>query len=109
MGITIVYSSDDNYAQHVGVSMLSLFEKNKELDEIVIYILANHISMENKCNLSMIAARYGRSIIFYEIAILLEKLPLNIGNSIAISSYARLFLSSVIPEDIDKILYLYSD
>ena len=30
MSLNIAYSSDDNYAQHLGVSMLSLFENNKK-------------------------------------------------------------------------------
>jgi len=109
MDLQVAYSSDDNYAQHVGVSMLSLFENNKEFDDIVIYILENNISVDNKSKLSIIAKSYGRKITFTEISSLLDKISLNIGNSIAVSSYARLFLSSVVPSEVEKILYIDCD
>lgn len=109
MNLQVAYSSDNNYAQHVGVSMLSLFENNKEFANVSIYILDNNISAGNKAKLLAIVEEYGRKVIFVEVAFLLEKLPLKIGNSIAISSYARLFLASVIPDEADRIIYLDCD
>jgi lipopolysaccharide biosynthesis glycosyltransferase len=109
MDLQVAYSSDDNYAQHVGVSMLSLFENNKEFDTIVVYILDNNISKDNKEKLAMIAEKYVRKIIIIEITSLLNKIPLHIGKTIAVSSYARLFLSSVVPNDVEKIIYIDCD
>lgn len=109
MKLQVAYSSDNNYAQHVGVSMVSLFENNRDFNDIVVYILENDISWNNKSRLTMIAEQYGREIFFIEMAVLLNKLPLNIGNSIAISAYARLFLASIIPVDVDRILYIDCD
>lgn len=36
--LNILYQSNDNYAPITGVSMTSLFENNKKLDEINIYL-----------------------------------------------------------------------
>ena len=60
--MNIVYSSDDNYAQHTGVSIISLLENNKHFNEINIYIVDNDIKNENKIKLNNIANRYKRKI-----------------------------------------------
>ena len=54
------YSFMDNYAQHAGLSILSLFDNNKEADEINVYVLDNHIGEKNYKNLEQIAAQYRR-------------------------------------------------
>lgn len=43
----IVYASDDNFSDIMGVSILSLFENNKD-ENINIYILDSNISKDNK-------------------------------------------------------------
>ena len=43
----IVYSSDDNYAQHLGASIYSLLMHNSDA-KIVIYVIDNGISCESK-------------------------------------------------------------
>jgi lipopolysaccharide biosynthesis glycosyltransferase len=109
MTLRVVYSSDNNYAQHVGVSMTSLFQNNKEFNDINIYLIENNISIENKNNLKLISEKYNRKIMFIDFNGFSNKLKLNIGNSISINSYARLFLSSVIEMNVDKVIYLDSD
>ncbi|KIL35400.1 glycosyl transferase family 8 [Cohnella kolymensis] len=107
MTLSVVYSSDNNYAQHVGVSMLSLFENNKHFGIIQVYLIENHISSDNKQQLNSICRNYGRSIKYIDFGEFSDKLKLNIGNSISINSYARLFLSSVL--HVDKVIYLDCD
>ena len=109
MNLNVVYSSDNNYAQHVGVSMISLFENNYEFEKIVVYFIGNDVSLENKNKLSLICEKFNRSIQFIDFQKFSNKIKLNIGNSISISSYARLFLSSMVDTNIDKVLYLDSD
>ena len=45
--MNIVYSSDNNYAQHLGASIYSLLSHNSDI-EIVIYVIDNGISKDNK-------------------------------------------------------------
>ncbi len=109
MDLHVVYSSDNNYVQHVGVSLVSLLENNTEFTNIHIYLITNDISTENKDNLVFICEKYGRDITFINFAEFARTIPLNIGNSISINSYARLFLVSLLQKDIDKVLYLDCD
>ncbi|QGQ47220.1 glycosyltransferase family 8 protein [Metabacillus sediminilitoris] len=109
MNLNVVYSSDNNYAQHVGVSMTSLFENNDDFNNIDVYLIENNISLENKNNLKLICKNYKRTIKFINFKEFSNKPKLNIGNSISISSYARLFLSSMLDDDINKVIYLDCD
>lgn len=109
MDLIVVYSSDNLYAQHLGVSMISLFETNKEFKNIKVKVIENAISLNNKKNLTLICERYNREIEFVDFKNYSHKLNLDIGNSISINSYARLFLSSVLDLNIDKVLYLDCD
>ena len=107
MNLNIAYSSDDNYSQHLGVSMLSLFENNKNFESITVYIIENNISKTNKSKLLNIADQYSREIVFIDFRNYEKELNLNMESFISISSYARLFLSEIINDD--KVIYLDCD
>lgn len=105
----IVYSTDNNYAQYAGVSIISLFENNKHFDKIFVYIIDNEIKIDNKEKLLSISHNYNRTIQFINFTKFKEKLTLNMGWKISISAYARLFLASMIPVKIEKVLYFDCD
>lgn len=107
MNLNIAYSSDDNYAQHLGVSMLSLFENNRSFKNITIYIIENNISNKNKERLLNIAEQYKREIKFIDFKEYEKKLNLNMDNYISISAYARLFLDEIVEDN--KVIYLDCD
>jgi lipopolysaccharide biosynthesis glycosyltransferase len=62
--MNIVYASDDNFAEIMGVSMLSLFENNKDESEIVAYVLDSDIKDDNREKLESLAKQYGRQLVF---------------------------------------------
>ncbi|MFR7994690.1 MAG: glycosyltransferase family 8 protein [Clostridium sp.] len=109
MSLVVVYSTDDNYAQHTGVSIISLLENNKHFNSIKIYVIENRISNSNKVKLKKISDEYNRDIIFIDFNAYKNKLELNMQWNISISAYARLFISSILPNDIDKVLYFDCD
>lgn len=103
--MNIVYASDENYVKPLGVSMLSLFENNKEVNDITVYIIENRISECSKKRLYKIAQQYKRSIKFIPFEYLGKDLKVNVDFPLV--AYGRLFLYKL--EDIDKILYLDAD
>lgn len=109
--INVIYSSDDNYAQHMGISIYSLLENNKDdFEEVNIYIIENNISIQNKEKLESIENEFNNLKIYWiQFEKYLEKLNLNMSWPISISAYARLFVSSMLPETVNKILYLDCD
>ena len=108
--LNVLFSSDNHYAQHLGAAMQSLLENNPDFTVIRIYIIDNQISDLSKEKLCDIARKFSNGAIFW---IPFEKwksqLQLNMTWSISISSYARLFVAEMIPDEIDRILYLDCD
>lgn len=108
--MNIIYASNDAYAKFLGISMLSLFDNNREINEIVVYILDQSICSANKEHLLQIARHYDRKICFIDIHDFTRHLPFDFDtsgyNPITLS---RLFLCSYLPESIDRILYLDCD
>lgn len=108
--MNILFSSDNNYAQHLGVSIYSLLEHNMHVDVVRVFVVDNEISDENKKRLiEVVKAFHNASIEFVPFAKWKNSLHLNMSWSISISSYARLFVASMLPSDIDKVLYLDCD
>lgn len=109
MELNVVYSSDNNYAQHAGVSILSLFENNKHFNKIDVYIIQDKIDKENIDKLDTIAKRYNRTINYINFDKYKEMLKLDMEWNISISAYARLFISKMLPVNIDRALYFDCD
>lgn len=106
----VLYSSDDNYAQHMGVSIYSLLNTNRDFERISVYIIDNGISRENKKKLDDIISGFGNAEHSYiDFTSWKNKLHLNMEWNISLSSYARLFAGSMIPDDVGRILYLDCD
>lgn len=107
----IVYGSDDKFAEILGVSLVSLYENSKDMSEICVYILDSGISLENKKKLDSIPKKYGRKSLEYIVAKNISK-ELNIDVEIdrgSLSQYARLFVSSLLPQELERVLYLDCD
>lgn len=106
--MNIMYTCDDNYVWLMGISAVSLFEMNKDCDEINVYLLGNNISSENKDKLSQISKQYKRNIEVIEVP------DLNIPESMCDkrwpkSAYTRLYAGELLPKEVDKVIYLDCD
>ena len=51
----VVYASDDRFAEILGVSLTSLYESNKSMEQIHVYVLDSKISEENKKKLKSLS------------------------------------------------------
>ena len=107
--MNIVYASDDNYAEIMGVSMLSLFENNKDTSEIVVYVLDSQIRNDNKQKLQQIADIYNRQLNFISIQNVVDKINSIKQDRGGASQFSRLFLSELLPLECNRILYIDCD
>lgn len=108
--MNIVYSSSDLYSEIAGTSMVSLFENNKEVNEINLFIIDNGITDTNKKNLIDIVNKYNRNITFLN-SLDIEEMAgtkINVGRW-HISTFYRLFLCSILPETVDRVMYIDCD
>ncbi len=110
MAMHVAYASDDNYAPYAGVSMLSLLENNCDIEEIVIHILDDQISDESKRILEELVSRYHREICYWDTSIFQQKLKEQITvPTKSLSLYTRLFLPSILPKKITRVIYIDCD
>lgn len=108
--LCVVYGSDDNYAKFMGISMYSLFETNTAFEQIVVYVLDCGITQKNKDRLTSVAGQWQRELCFIDMREAVDSLNLNMGaHKIAIASYARLFMASLLPQTCERVLYLDCD
>lgn len=106
----IVYSSDDNYAMQLGISLLSLLMHNSGLD-ISIYILSYGISEENKRYYKELGKNHQANVTIIDITddLFMTSYNLSQKNVSSRSAYVRLFLSKILPEDIERVLWIDAD
>jgi lipopolysaccharide biosynthesis glycosyltransferase len=107
----VVYASDDRFAEILGVSLVSLLKNSKDMDDIIVYILDSGITDENKKKLLSVCKTYKRSdIAFIPGKNISEKLSMNVAvDRGSLSQYARLFVSSDLPKELNRVLYLDCD
>ena len=107
MNINIAYSCNDSYISHTGISMISLFENNKNIDSITIFFIEKDVSITNLDILKNICNKYNRILKILSFDKLCEGLVTSDTGRHIETVYAKLFLSRII--DIDKIFYIDSD
>ena len=107
----VVYASDNRFAEILGISLVSLFKCSGDMSEINVYILDSDINNENKLKIKQICNMYKRKC---PIFITAKNISQELGITVSIdrgslSQYARLFVSSILPNEIHRILYLDCD
>lgn len=108
----VVFASSNEYSPFLLIALTSLLENNTGFDCINIYILDNGINENNKNKISALTEKYSCKITF--INNVLDSIdvnlpPIKLKSIWSTTAYARLFISSILPENIDKVLYLDSD
>lgn len=108
--MNILYASNDGYARHLGTSMCSVFENCKKAAAIHVYILSLGLSGTNRERLLALGERYGRNVTILELGDLREKIGFSVDTGgYDISILGRLFLGELLPESVERILYLDCD
>lgn len=109
MRMNVAIAINAKYVRYAYVMLASLFFNNTDSD-IHVYILHGESLGSGSKILEELAEKYGQKISFIQINtdLLLEKLPLN-GPNWTIEVYYRLMLADILPEDVDRILYLDVD
>lgn len=104
----IAIASDRNYLHLVSICVISLFETNQN-EFFHIHLLSNGIEPEELNPLQAIVNEYKWKLSVYPIENLHERLTVDVPHTISITSYARLFAGSILPQAVDKVLYIDCD
>lgn len=104
--MNIVFASDDNYAQHIAVVMASIMVHTKE--QICYFIVNDNISNDKIIKLKKTAELFKTEINFINVS---EKNFNNVylSGHVSKAAYFRLALADILPDNIEKVLYLDVD
>lgn len=108
--VNVVYCSSDLFSEVCAVSMVSLFENNRHLQDIHVFVIDDHISEKNKDRMMAMTRQYGRQLTFIPLpdpAVFYGDERFTIGS--LGHTYARMILGDVIPEAVERIISLDSD
>lgn len=106
--MNVLYTCDNNYIWIMGISAISLFETNKHIKNLTVFLLGENISDENKDILQTIAENYGRKISVIDVPEL--SIPdAFVSTRWPLSAFTRLFSGQLLPEIMHKVLYLDCD
>lgn len=109
--INVLVCTDDNYVPQCGIMLTSLFVNNKS-NNLQIFVLSEEINENNKRLLCNTANNYGVEMHFVSIdKDMLQGFnnTIKLGDHVSLAAYYRLFCSNILPQDIDKVLYLDCD
>ena len=104
------------YSKFVGTTMLSIFENTAS--EVTVHILHdNTLPADNRDKFIYIADRYGQRVKFYnveescvnEIEEIKKIFPGVTESRVSIATFYRFFIMTVLPENIEKAIYLDAD
>lgn len=111
MKIDVLYQFNEKYAPYAGASITSLFENNKHIDIIRIFVLGEALSADSVEKLRNLVSQYKREILFPDTGIVISKMKaMNLPSYRG--SYAaniRLFLTDILDNSVERILYLDAD
>ena len=108
--LDICFASDDSYAPFMGVAVSSIVAHAKSQERFRFHILDNGISPLNKRRIASLKKAYPNfSVCYYPVSQkALSRLPI-INSHLSSTAYARLFVASLLPADLQRVIYLDCD
>ena len=107
--INIALCFDNNFIRQAGVLIKSVICSNPD-NQIKFYCISDCISQVNKKLLSDVCKNSNASVEFNSLDVSkMSELPVRKGDHISLATYYRLLLPMILPENIDRVLYLDCD
>lgn len=107
--MNIVCATDNNFVQHCGVMLLSILKNNSNVS---VFLLTEGLSKDNTNKLTDLVTKNGGSIFIRIVpSDIVKYFPMSkmASSHISIATYYRLFVTSLLPEYIEKAIYLDCD
>jgi lipopolysaccharide biosynthesis glycosyltransferase len=109
--MNIVYCTDNNYLKQCLISICSICENNENIN---FYILHNGLSQKNLIIMEQFLKKYATiSVQLIEIKdSLFSSFPIGKENQttyVSLATYYRLYLADILPDTIEKVIYLDCD
>lgn len=106
--LDIAIATDNGYFELARTSVMSLLHTNRHL-QFHIHLLDNGLDSGSVESLRNLAKDSGATLSVYPIDDLSDRLGIAVPQTIAITSYSRLFIASILPEHVKHVLYVDCD
>lgn len=107
--INIIFAADNAYTQHLGVAIYSLLENFRSAEyRLILHVIEDGITADNKKRLSEICSRRGTEIHFWPVDKKIFASCPEIGH-LKLPTYFRLLIPDIIDPGTKKVIYLDSD
>ena len=114
-----IYDKTGHYSKFLGTTMLSLFENiNTQSSVVTVHILHdNYLTDDNRNKFFYLAKQYNQLVKFYnvdelcidKVSEIREFFPEIDEVRFSIGTFYRFFISHILPNNIEKVIYLDSD
>lgn len=107
--MNIVCCLDNNFVLHCAVLMTSVMENNR-YEHISFYLIYSELSARSICLLRSIVESYGKNIKFCKFNnTLLNHCPVSKNDHVSLTTYYRILIPLILPDNVKKVLYLDCD
>lgn len=108
--MNIVYIANEKFAVHLGVSLYSLYERNRYEKYIRVFIISTGIGEDSLGKLKNIANKFCREVEIIELGNTSGYFDTGMQDAtFDISKMGRLLVGEILPGDVDRVLYLDCD
>lgn len=105
--MNVAYSCNNSYIPQTGISIISLCENNRDIDNLVIYFIGKDVSGSNIEILRTLTERYEREFVYINFDDIAYDLKISaIGRHVE-TIYTKVFFTRI--EGVDRMIYLDSD
>lgn len=102
----VMYSCNESYMEQACISLLSLLDKNQDLDELQIHFAEDALTRQSKVRIQKLVSGYQRTVVFYPLKGILRGLPLQGKDRHPYTIYSKLFMGFL---KVNRLLYLDCD
>lgn len=108
--MNILCAADEAFLPHCGIMLRSLFDSNQGVDVCVWLIVPQDIDDDSIRNISALAQKYQQEVRFIRINPNdFMYCPIREGDNVTLAAYYRILAPAILPEGVDRILYLDCD
>lgn len=107
--INITLSLNSKYMRYAYVMLTSLFENQPDSLDIHVYLLHSDLTEEDRSHLGNLVKSYGGKVYWCPVDAEVFSANLPVSANWSLETYYRLLLVDILPEDVERIIYLDVD
>jgi len=106
--IRLIFGVDGSYSQHLAVTLVSLLENNPA-NRFEIVVVTLNMAAEDLRRIEVLVARFANATLAFQPFDISRYSHFRTDGHISHASYLRIFIPEILPEEVEKVIYLDCD